>query len=100
MREFIDIKNKNKTENGWWFLVNVGEGDGAIECEVSLDDNYWELLTDKINEPDELIRRTFEFLLERESKESILKKFDLIEIKKYFPEYEDEIKKRCKNMCN
>jgi len=34
-----------------------------------------------------------DFLLERESKESILSTFDLRVIEKYFPEYEQEIKK-------
>jgi hypothetical protein len=33
-------------------------------------------------------------LLEREPKESILNRFDLSVISRYFPEYEREIKKR------
>jgi hypothetical protein len=40
------------------------------------------------------VRRSFEFLLEREPKESILARFDLSVISRYFPEYEDEIKRR------
>jgi hypothetical protein len=44
-------------------------------------------------EPEELIRKSFEFLLERENKESILGRFDLSVISRYFPEYEREIKK-------
>ena len=38
----------------------------------------------------------FEFLLERESNNSILSQFDLKVISSYFPEYEKEIKKRLK----
>ncbi|MBZ5662312.1 MAG: hypothetical protein LAO08_18075 [Acidobacteriia bacterium] len=45
-------------------------------------------------EPEELIRRSFEFLLEHEPKESILARFDLSVIGRYFPEYEQEIKRR------
>ena len=37
---------------------------------------------------EELVRDSFGFLLERESKESILKEFDLAMIKRYFPEYD------------
>ena len=37
---------------------------------------------------EELVRRSFEFLLEREPKESILSRFDLTVISRYFPEYE------------
>lgn len=34
-----------------------------------------------------IIKQSFEFLLERESNESILRSFDLEEIENYFPEY-------------
>jgi len=37
---------------------------------------------------DDLVRDSFGFLLERESKESILREFDLSVIKRYFPEYD------------
>ena len=41
-----------------------------------------------------LVTRSFEFLLEREPKESILRQFDLQAIARYFPEYEREINRR------
>jgi hypothetical protein len=41
--------------------------------------------------PEELVRRSFEFLLEREPKESIMRDFDLSVIPRYFPEYEQAI---------
>jgi len=37
---------------------------------------------------DDLVQDSFAFLLERESKESILREFDLSVIKRYFPEYD------------
>ena len=37
---------------------------------------------------EELVRDSFHFLLERESKESILREFDLAVIQRYFPEFE------------
>jgi hypothetical protein len=40
---------------------------------------------------EELVRDSFRFLLERESKESILREFKLSVIARYFPEYEREI---------
>ena len=40
-----------------------------------------------------LIRRSFDFLLERESNTSILRRFDLPLIGYYFPEYERTIRK-------
>ena len=37
---------------------------------------------------EQLVRASFDFLLQRESKESILKEFDLSVIKRYFPEFD------------
>ena len=37
---------------------------------------------------EQLIRRSFDFLLERESNSSIMRSFDLSVITRYFPEYE------------
>jgi hypothetical protein len=39
-------------------------------------------------EPDLLVRRVFEFLLEREPAHEILKSFELAEIGRYFPEFD------------
>ena len=41
-----------------------------------------------------LVEASFAFLLERETKESILREFDLPVIGRYFPEYEPEIGRR------
>ena len=43
---------------------------------------------------DRLVRETFEFLLEREPRGSILPSFDLSVVRRYFPEYDDEIQAR------
>ena len=48
-------------------------------------------LTGGLKSAEELVKASFEFLLERESKEQILKEFDISQIKKYFPEYETVI---------
>jgi hypothetical protein len=41
----------------------------------------------------QLVKKSFEFLLERESNISILRSFDLSVIARYFPEYESLIAK-------
>lgn len=41
----------------------------------------------------ELLRRSFEFLLDRESNTSILREFDLGAIERYFPEYAAAMKR-------
>jgi len=42
----------------------------------------------------DLVRRSFEFLLERETNTSILREFDLGAIERYFPEYATVIHSR------
>ena len=84
----IKVQKKNRKK----FLAIIKEGNTSSKHEVFLDDEYYQyLIYGKITK-EELIERSFEFLLERESKESILSKFDLRIIKNYFPEYEREIK--------
>lgn len=84
----IEIKRKNKQE----FMVIVKEGGSKTEHAVILDDEYYQNLTrGKITE-EELIKKSFQFLLKRESKESIFSRFNLKVINKYFPEYEGEMK--------
>jgi hypothetical protein len=76
------------------FRVRVIEGGSESTHQVTLDPKDCARLAGGAVEPEELIRKSFQFLLERESKESILGRFDLSVISRYFPEYEREIKKR------
>jgi hypothetical protein len=76
------------------FRVRVVEAGSESTHQVGLDPKYFARLTGGAGEAQELIRKSFEFLLQREPKESILKSFDLSIISRYFPEYEREIKKR------
>jgi hypothetical protein len=41
-----------------------------------------------------LLEESFRFLLEREPKEAILRRFEISEIARYFPEYPAEIRER------
>jgi hypothetical protein len=43
---------------------------------------------------EELLEKSFEFLLEREPNTSILRHFELSVIERYFPEYQIEMNKR------
>lgn len=43
--------------------------------------------------PEDLIRHSFDFLLERESMDSILSKFEISDIVTYFPEFEEAVRK-------
>lgn len=61
---------------------------------VTVSPGYLKELTGGNGSGDDLVRRSFEFLLEREPNTSILSRFDLKVIGSYFPEYEETIRKR------
>ena len=60
---------------------------------VLLTDEYHDSLTKKKISKKKLLEHSFHFLLDRESNTSILSSFELSIISKYFPEFENEIKK-------
>jgi hypothetical protein len=75
------------------FQVRVTEGKGQTSHRVTLKKADYDRIAGKV-EPAELVRRSFEFLLENEPKESILTRFDLTVISRYFPDFEREIQRR------
>ena len=90
MTASIDVNKLSGNE----FRVRVIEGLSETSHVVTLEpDDHQRLASGKAG-PEELLRRSFEFLLEREPKESILARFELPVIARYFPEYEREIKRR------
>ncbi len=58
---------------------------------VTVSPAYYQKLTGGRVTPETLVEKSFEFLLQRESNRSILARFDLPEIGRYFPEYEKTI---------
>ena len=72
------------------------ESKSTTQHKVHVSNGFYKLLTDGKFSYENLIKVSFEFLLERESNNSILSQFDLKAISHYFPEYEKEIKKRLK----
>jgi Holliday junction resolvase-like predicted endonuclease len=71
--------------------VRVREGGGETSHEVTVSRADHARLARAGETVEGLVTRSFEFLLERESKESIMRRFDLMVIARYFPEYEETI---------
>lgn len=76
------------------FAVEIAEGDSTAHCEVTVTDNSFRKFAPDRSSKKDLVRESFEFLLEREPKESILSSFEIGVIEKYFPEYPEQIVKR------
>lgn len=88
----LDVRCVTATD-GWLCQVGIDEGGSETRHSVTLTRADFQRLTTSGGTPEGLVRRSVEFLLEREPKESILKSFALPDIGKYFPEYEREIRK-------
>ena len=81
-------------DHEYTFRVTVKEGRSETHHRVTLGKADYQHLAGDEATPEELVRESFRFLLERESKESILRSFNLTVIARYFPEYQQEIKTR------
>ncbi|MEQ9618593.1 MAG: hypothetical protein RIG61_05425 [Deltaproteobacteria bacterium] len=88
----VEVKELKSDEGGWEYDVLVREDDTESAHAVTVGRAYYESLTGAEVPPDKLVKKSFEFLLEREPKESIMSRFDLTVISNYFPEYESRIK--------
>jgi len=88
----IEVTKKDQEE----FRIKLEERGTSKEYVVTLGDSYYQDLTQGKITKEELIEKSFTFLLEREPKESILSKFDLKIIRSYFPEFDEEIRRAIK----
>lgn len=89
-----DIKVREVSSEGdtYGFDVEIVEGGSSTRHRVRVGIADYQSLTDGIITPRELVEKSFEFLLEREPKESILGSFDLSVIGRYFKDYPSLIK--------
>jgi len=89
----ITLQLREESIQSWSFDVFVSDSNGKHQFIVELDKEYNRQLTNDKVLPLVLIQESMFFLLERESVSTILKEFNLREIKSYFGDYESEIKK-------
>ena len=81
------------TDGGWRCSVVVGDDAAATEHTVEVDRATLDDLAPGAT-PEELVRESFLYLLERESRESVMRAFELPIIGRFFGDYPDEISRR------
>ena len=80
--------------DGWNCEVAVGAGADVTRHDVAVSQSALQSLALGSDDPQPLVEASIAFLLERESKHSILRSFEIGEIQRYFPDYATEIKRR------
>ena len=80
--------------DGWRCAVAVGSDSGATQHDVIVHRDYLRRIAPPGSPVESFVEASFGFLLEREPRESILRRFDLPAIGRFFPEYEDVIRAR------
>lgn len=76
--------------SGAIYDVTVEDGRGSTSHEVTVWPSDVARYAPEAT-PEELIEASFQFLLEREPKDAILRRFELPVIERYFPEYPSRI---------
>ena len=79
--------------DGWECTVDVADQRGETRYTVDVtarDLARWGRTEEPVAK---LVQRAFAFLLARESPSQILRRFDLSDIQRYFPEFDEEIRR-------
>ena len=85
----IEVRTINQNE----FEVVIRERDSESRHLVTMTQAAYQRLTAGRHPPERCVKAAFGFLLDREPKESILGRFDILVIGRYFPEFERELPK-------
>ncbi|HET6770561.1 MAG TPA: hypothetical protein VFH75_02855 [Actinomycetota bacterium] len=75
------------------FSVRVSEKESETQHNVTLSEHDYARLGTGYASPEEFVHACFGFLLARETKEQILRQFDVSVIPRYFPEFENQIRR-------
>jgi len=86
----VDVRATGPHQYG----VVVTQGGGTTHHDVAVPASLIDGLDLPGLDEERLVRESFAFLLEREPATSIMRKFDLDVISRYFPEYLDVIRAR------
>jgi hypothetical protein len=77
---------------GWECAVEVAAGAGRTSHAVTVRSRDVERWGRPGETPEQLVVRAFEFLLAREPAGSILRRFEVSDISRYFPEFDREMR--------
>ncbi len=94
----VAVQCEGSRSDGWLCSVTLREGGLDISSHsVHVRAADLQRLAPDASDPTALVKASLEFLLERESPRMILRSFDLLDIARYFPEYEQAIRNHARS---
>lgn len=90
----IEIRRARENDQGFAFRVTLTDSGSESVHDVRLSHEDYVRLGSEPDSPEQFVERCFRFLLEREPKELVLSRFDIRVIGRYFPEFEEAIRRR------
>ena len=93
-RQDAEVAVACRRESSTWICdVSVLETGSQTSHQVSVSDEELARYSRGSGDVEALVEASFRFMLEREPKESILRRFALSDIERYFPEFGDAIRR-------
>ena len=89
----VDVRCEPAGEHAWTCHARIREGATATEHTIDVCADDLARYAPDAADPTDLVTRSLRFLLAREPKESILRRFDLPVIGRYFPDWERTIRR-------
>lgn len=89
----IEIGQETEGTNRWSYKVNVFDAGKRHTYDVTLSFQDYDLWSHGSLAPSKVVEKAFRFLLERESADEIMSRFDCSVIRRYFPEVDAELPK-------
>lgn len=87
----IDVQTETDSPRGWTFTVVLNSDGARYDFSVTLNWSDYDHWSHGRVAPERVVEAAFEFLLQRETADMILAKFDCAVIRRYFPEVDREL---------
>ena len=89
--EQIIIQSMSKEGDVYHLQVELAAGEKRRMYDVTVQEEYFQKLAHGDMTPEQLVKKSFVYLLSKEPSSAILRTFDLSVIQQYFPDYEATI---------
>lgn len=94
MNEPIEVDRSTEDEERWVFRTTLNEEQGRSTHTITLARRDYERLGSRAASPEDFVRTCLELLLRHESQDALMPEMDLREMISYYPEFEDEVRRR------